>query len=170
MRLYGLRLLVAIVTFAAGVAASSLLNFERTTPCMRGVETRSVTVSAPAPVVVEAPRREGISHPTPPLLVGRPYTDDRGVINRGVLNGMALSKPQPAYPAVAKAARVSGSVAVRVFVNEEGRVVTAEAESGHPLLRQAAVSAAFRAGFEPVLLSGRPVKFSGVLVYNFSLE
>jgi TonB family protein len=168
MRLYGLRLLVALLTFAAGVAAGSLLNFKRTTPCMRSVETRSVPVSAP--VVVEAPRWEGISRPTPPLLLGRPYTDEHGVINRGVLNGMALSKPQPAYPTVAKSAASSGTVFVRVLVNEEGRVVSAEAESGHPLLRQAAETAALRARFEPVLLSGRPVKFSGVLSYNFGLE
>ncbi len=163
MRLYGLRLLVAILTFAAGVAVSSPLIFKSTTPCMRSVETRSGPASEPVPVAVEVP-------PTPPLLAGRPYKDEHAVINSGVLNGLAMSKPQPEYPAVAKAAGVSGSVVVRVLVNEEGRVVSAEAESGHPLLRQAAAAAALRAGFKPVSLSGQPVKFSGVLVYTFKPE
>ena len=47
---------------------------------------------------------------------------------------------------------------------------SAQPEFGHPLLRQAAVSAALKARFEPVLLSGLPVKFSGTLIYNFGLE
>ena len=107
MRLHCLRILIALLTFAAGVAASSLLNFKRTTPCMRSVEARLLSASAPAtlpePVVVEAPQSR-------PLLAGRPYKDDYGVINSGVLNGMALSKPEPAYPPAAKAARASGAV------------------------------------------------------------
>jgi TonB family protein len=164
MRLYGLRLLVAILTFAAGVALSSPLIIKHTTtPCMRSVETRSGPASEPVIVAVGLP-------PTPPLLAGRPYKDEHGVINSGVLNGLAMSKPQPEYPAVAKAAGVYGSVAVRVLVNEEGRVVSAEAESGHPLLQQAATAAALRAGFKPVLLSGQPVRFTGVLTYTFKPE
>jgi TonB family protein len=163
MRLYGLRLLIALLTFAAGIAANSLLSFERTTRCISRVETQSMLVSSPEPTTVD-------SRQSPPLLVERPYKDDRGVINSGMLNGMVLSEPKPAYPRVAKVAGASGPVRVRVLVNEDGRVLTAEAESGHPLLRQEAVSAALRARFEPVLLSGRPVKFSGVLVYNFKPE
>src|SRR3712207_8126518 len=57
------------------------------------------------------------------------------------LNGKAISKPQPAYPPIAKAARASGTVTVQILVDESGRVVSASAVSGHPLLQQAAVSA-----------------------------
>ena len=88
----------------------------------------------------------------------------------GVLNGRAVSKPAPPYPAVAKAARAEGVVVVRVAVDEEGRVVAAQAQSGHPLLRAASVQAARQARFEPTLIEGRPVKISGVLTYNFKLN
>ena len=99
-----------------------------------------------------------------------PYTETKKTLHTGaVLNGKAISKPQPAYPPIAKAARASGTVTVQILVDEQGRVVSASAVSGHPLLQQAAVSAARQARFSPTLLSGQPVKVSGVITYNFVL-
>jgi protein TonB len=86
------------------------------------------------------------------------------------LNGKAISKPEPAYPAIARTARASGQVTVQITVDESGRVVSASAVSGHPLLRQAAEGAARRARFSPTLLSGQPVKVTGVITYNFVLN
>jgi protein TonB len=87
-----------------------------------------------------------------------------------VLNGKAISKPQPPYPAIAKAARAAGTVTVQITVDEQGNVISATATSGHPLLRQAAAQAARQARFSPTLLSGQPVKVSGVITYNFVLQ
>jgi TonB family protein len=84
-----------------------------------------------------------------------------------VLNEKAISLPKPAYPPAAKAAKASGTVVVRVIVDEKGNVVSAEAISGHPLLRAAAVQAARQAKFKPTLENGRPVKVTGTLNYNF---
>ena len=89
-------------------------------------------------------------------------------ISGGVLNEKAISLPQPTYPAAARAVRATGAVSVQVLVDEGGNVVFATALSGHPLLRAAAVSAARQARFAPTKLSGKPVKVSGVLTYNFS--
>lgn len=88
-------------------------------------------------------------------------------VSGGVLNGKATSLPKPAYPAAAKAIRAGGSVSVQVLIDESGRVVSASAVSGNPLLRAAAVQAAQGARFSPTLLSGQPVKVSGVITYNF---
>ena len=85
----------------------------------------------------------------------------------GVINGKATSLPKPKYPSAARAVRAQGKVNVRVLINESGRVVSADAVSGHPLLRNAAEAAARNARFSPTLLSGAPVKVSGVIVYNF---
>ncbi len=90
-------------------------------------------------------------------------------ISGGVLNGKAISKPAPPYPAVAREARASGSVVVQITVDESGKVTSASAVSGHPLLRQAAVQAAYQAKFTPTLLSGKPVKVNGTITYNFNL-
>ena len=95
---------------------------------------------------------------------------DADAVQGGVLDGKAVSKPAPPYPPIAKAARASGTVAVRVLVDESGKVVSASAVTGHPLLQQAAVAAARQARFSPTLKDGEPVKVQGILTYNFVLE
>jgi TonB family protein len=94
----------------------------------------------------------------------------RQPVRGGILNGRAVSKPVPAYPAEARAARVSGAVAVEVTVDECGQVFEAHAVSGPDALRMAAVDAALGARFTPTLLSGRPVRVSGTILYNFVLQ
>lgn len=88
----------------------------------------------------------------------------------GMLNGKALTLGRPSYPAVAKAARVSGKVDVRVLIDETGQVIRAEAISGDPLLQGAAVKAASESVFAPTLLGGQPVKVTGIIIYNFVLK
>lgn len=89
------------------------------------------------------------------------------IISGGILNGKAVSLPQPIYPPVAKAAHASGTVVVQITVDEEGNVISSVAVSGHPLLKAAAVSAARGAKFAPTRLSGVPAKVTGTLHYNF---
>ena len=90
-----------------------------------------------------------------------------GVVSGGVLNGKAVSLPKPKYTPVAKSARASGQVSVRVSVDESGNITSANAVSGHPQLQAAAVAAARGAKFQPTMLSGKPVKTTGVIVYSF---
>ncbi|HEX8118993.1 MAG TPA: TonB family protein, partial [Pyrinomonadaceae bacterium] len=118
--------------------------------------------SAPVIVSSEAPP----PLPPPPA---KPAPQPNTVISGGVLNNKAVSKPLPAYPPLARAASAQGAVTVQVVVDEQGRVTSAQAVSGHPLLQRAAVEAAKQAQFSPTLLSGQPVKVSGVITYNFAL-
>jgi protein TonB len=114
----------------------------------------------PAPVVPDEPPPPPAPKPTPPPA-------PRAPISGGVLNGKAISLPKPPYPAIAKAAHASGTVTVQVTIDESGKVISAKAISGHPLLQQAAVQAAYGARFTPTQLSGQPVKVTGILLYNF---
>ena len=88
-------------------------------------------------------------------------------LSGGVLNGKALELPRPAYPRAAMAVKATGSVPVQVLIDEHGEVFLARAVEGHPLLRSAAVDSACKAKFYPTLLSGAPVKVSGIITYNF---
>lgn len=88
-------------------------------------------------------------------------------IEGGVINGKALSLPAPPYPLIAKMGHAEGTIAVQVLIDEEGNVIAARAVSGHPLLEAVAVSAARQAKFSPTTLSGKPVKVSGLITYNF---
>lgn len=88
-------------------------------------------------------------------------------VSGGVLNGRATSLAKPVYPPAAKAVNAEGAVNVQVTIDESGNVISANATSGHPLLRDAAVQAARASKFEPTMLSGQAVKITGVIVYNF---
>jgi len=103
--------------------------------------------------------------PPPPPKKAPPKT-----VSGGVLNGKATHLVTPPYPAAARAIHAGGTVTVQVLIDETGRVVSASAVSGHPLLRAAAVSAAQSSRFSPTLLSGQPVKVSGVITYNFTAQ
>lgn len=89
------------------------------------------------------------------------------ILSKGVITGDAISLPQPAYPQIAIAAHVTGTVTVQILIDEQGRVISAHAISGPALLQAAAVGAAYRARFRPTLLSMEPVKVSGLITYNF---
>jgi len=121
------------------------------------------TGSAPA----APPPAPSIDEPPPPPPPKPTPTPRRAPISGGVLNGKAISLPKPPYPAIAKAARASGTVTVQVTIDESGKVISARAVGGHPLLQQAAVQAAYGARFSPTQLSGQPVKVTGVITYNF---
>jgi TonB family protein len=120
-------------------------------------------------VRVDATPADDESVPTPSSPGGR--TAGRNApVSGGILNAKATSLPKPPYPAVARAARASGTVIVQVTVDETGKVTEARAISGHPLLKAAAEQAARQARFTPTTLSGQPVKVKGVLTYNFAPE
>ncbi len=92
------------------------------------------------------------------------------VMSKGVITGLAISLPKPAYPAIAKQAHAFGPVSVQVLVDETGKVISAKAMKGHPLLLAAAQQAAYAARFSPTKLSDQPVKVSGTITYNFVLQ
>lgn len=100
----------------------------------------------------------------------RPPESQRPITDVDLVPGKALKKVQPKYPKEAKKARVTGTVQVKVVVDEKGKVAKADAISGEPLLHQAAEKAALKWRFEPTLLFGKPVKVSALLTFNFILE
>jgi len=89
------------------------------------------------------------------------------VVSGGVVNSKATNLVKPPYPPAARAVRASGQVNVQVTISETGSVISANAVSGHPLLKQAAEQAARQSKFSPTTLSGQAVKVTGVIVYNF---
>ena len=88
-------------------------------------------------------------------------------INGGVLNGKATVLPKPDYPAEARANLESGPVKIQILIDEDGKVGRAGTVDGGTTLHYAAREAACAAKFTPTTLSGRPVRVSGVLTYNF---
>ncbi|MGD9562506.1 MAG: energy transducer TonB [Pyrinomonadaceae bacterium] len=100
----------------------------------------------------------------PPVIKTAP---PRPPVSLGVVNGKATSLPKPLYPQPAIAVRAQGEVKVQVTIDESGKVISAKAISGHPLLRREAERAAWKAHFTPTTLSKVPVKVTGMIIYDF---
>jgi TonB family protein len=113
-------------------------------------------------------RATEVRDPSPPRPVAKPLSKPEPPKSLGVVNGRARDLPKPNYPPAAIALNVQGKVDVQVLIDETGRVVSANAVSGHPLLRAAAAQAGRNARFTPTELSKVPVKVTGVIVYNFT--
>jgi TonB family protein len=81
------------------------------------------------------------------------------------LKGKELSLPTPEYPEKAKAQGISGTIMVRVRIDNKGKVIAAQAMNGDLTLRAAAVEAAFKATFSPEKLNEET---TGTIVYSFT--
>lgn len=88
-------------------------------------------------------------------------------VEGGELNSKAISLPKPIYTEEAKRIKASGRITVRVIVDENGKVVFAQAQNGPAPLREAAEAAARQAIFEPRVQDGITVRVTGTLVYEF---
>jgi TonB family protein len=105
--------------------------------------------------------------PPPPPAPKPPPVVPKVIKISQVLNSKAIKLPKPNYPPMAVQIRLQGTVNVQVVIDETGRVISAKAIAGHPLLVHAATTAAMQAVFSPTIISDQPVKVSGVITYNF---
>lgn len=120
-----------------------------------------VSCSAGPPTVVET-----VTPPLPPT----PPKPKTLRVSPGVFISKVVDLPKPAYPELAKRAGIQGPVNVQILVDETGRVISAQAVKGSPMLTKAAEAAALRARFTPTKLGDQPVKVQGVITYNFVLQ
>lgn len=103
--------------------------------------------------------------PPPPSSGNRPQAIQKLVDE--VLEGNAVTRVDPIYPATARMMKAFGIVKVQITISETGRVIEAKAISGHDALRTAAVEAAYKWVFKPTTIDGVPAKVQGVLSFNF---
>jgi TonB family protein len=105
-----------------------------------------------------------------PALAQKAFDSDSDTTLGNTLNGKALKLPLPKYPSSAMNARITGTVIVKVVIDEEGKVMVAQAITGHPSLWPNAVKAARQARFSPTLEEGKAVKVYGKITYNFLMR
>jgi TonB family protein len=81
-----------------------------------------------------------------------------------------ISQVRPAYPPLAKAARVQGSVKFEVTIGRDGTIRDIKVLSGPPLVIQAALEAVKQWTYKPTLLNGQAVEVLTTVDVNFTLE
>src|SRR5215217_1008547 len=99
-----------------------------------------------------------------------PGSSNSGVakpVEGGALDTKAVSKPNAVLSEEAKRLKLSGRITVKVIVDENGKVVSAQAQNGPVALREAAEAAAREATFTPVTQDGITVRVIGTLTYDF---
>src|SRR5215212_2876193 len=108
--------------------------------------------------------------PPPPAPNPTPVIPKLIKVSQRVLTSKALFLATPNYPPLARPIRLQGVVTVQVLIDETGKVISAKAVSGPPILVPEAQKAAMQSRFSPTLLSEVPVKVSGVITYNFKIQ
>ena len=83
---------------------------------------------------------------------------------------MAISQPQPVYPAVAKAAHVQGVVVLRAVISKQGTIEDLNVISGPPLLVASAIDAVKNWTYRPYILNGEPTEVLTTINVNFTFS
>jgi len=89
-------------------------------------------------------------------------------VSSGTIAGMAISKPDPIYPPIAKAAHVQGAVILHAIISKQGTIENLVIVSGPPMLANAARDAVMRWRYKPYLLNGEPVEVETSITVNFT--
>ncbi len=87
-----------------------------------------------------------------------------------VMEGNLIRRVQPEYPALAKQARIQGTVVLRAVINRDGIIQDLQVISGHPLLVQAAINAVRQWHYRPYYLNDQPVEVETQVTVNFTLS
>ena len=112
--------------------------------------------SQPPPVPVKKPDPVSAQQPVP--------------VGGRVRQPLLLREVRPAYPPLAIAARIQGTVRIAAIISRDGMVRDARVVSGHPLLVAAALDAVRQWHYRPTILNDQPEEVSLALDVNFTLS
>jgi len=97
-------------------------------------------------------------------------TPQRIRISQGVTKGLCIHRVEPAYPALARAARVQGDVILQAIIDKDGNIKDLQLISGHPMLVPSAIEAVKQWRYKPYQLNGSPVEVETTVTVIFRLS
>ena len=89
--------------------------------------------------------------------------------SEGVLAAHLISRIEPMYPPLAIQTKTEGTVRLHAFISREGRILSLEVVSGHPLLSCGA-RCVRQWRYRPTLLNGEPVEVETSITVIFRLH
>jgi len=105
-----------------------------------------------------------------PVAVPKVATPQRVRVSQGVSQGLLIRKVQPAYPPLARQARIQGNVVLTAEISKDGSIENLRLVSGHPMLAPAAIEAVKQWKYKPYFLNGEPVEVETQVTVIFSLS
>jgi protein TonB len=91
-------------------------------------------------------------------------------ISTGVAQGLLIRQVKPQYPALARQARIQGTIVLQAVIGKDGTVRNLRVLSGHPMLTAAAIDAVKQWQYKPFYLNGEPVEVDTQINVNFTLS
>lgn len=107
--------------------------------------------------------------PAMPILITKPTIPTRPFKTSTWAEGNLVHKVQPAYPPIAIAARIQGTVQLRAIISKTGTIENLIVENGHPMLVAAAINAVKQWRYRPYLLNHEPIEVETEITVNFTL-
>ena len=104
-----------------------------------------------------------------PTVAPKIATPQRVRVSSGVQSGLLIRKVNPSYPALARQARIQGTVVLQAQISKDGNIENLQLVSGHPMLAPAAIEAVKQWKYKPYLLNGEPVEVETQVQVNFTL-
>lgn len=129
-------------------------------PAFIGAPDTTAAVAGTTQPAEQAPL-QGESIPAQPVRIKIPQS---------VAQGALIFKVNPEYPAVARAARVQGSVRMHAIISADGTIQHLQVISGNPLLVGAVLEAVKKWRYQPYLLDGKPAEVETSITVNFEGE
>jgi len=86
-----------------------------------------------------------------------------------MMQGSLIHSVQPLYPAIARSARIQGSVVMSAVIGKDGTITGLRVISGHPLLVKAAVEAVSQWRYRPYVLNSEAIEVDTQITVNFTL-
>ncbi len=151
--------LAARLSAPPSISEPPTLDLQGSAPLGGGVAIPSpITAAAPPPAAPaqssQQPARQTAPAPSNAAQPVRAAPKIGGMVQDARL----IKREMPVYPTLARNARVSGTVRVEAVIGPDGKVRSARALQGPPLLRQAAADAVKKWLYQPAMLNGQPTE------------
>ena len=112
----------------------------------------------------------GAPPPPPPPEVKQAQVTKQIRVGGNVQAANLIKKITPVYPALAKSARIQGTVRFTAIIGKDGTIQNLQLVSGHPMLVQSATEAVKQWVYRPTLLNDEPVEVITQIDVNFTLS
>jgi periplasmic protein TonB len=105
----------------------------------------------------------------PPVMPAPPVAHPHTIRLSHMSEGSLVRKILPAYPPLARSARIQGTVVLLATISKDGAIENLRLLSGHPMLSAAAIEAVRQWRYRPYILNNEPLEVETQITVNFSL-
>jgi len=108
--------------------------------------------------------------PAPSPSANEPATTVKRIrISSGVAESLAIDKPAPEYPQMARIAHISGDVVLKITIDRNGEVTNIAVLGGHPILVNSAINAVKKWKHRPYVLNGEVVEVDSTIKIQYHM-